>query len=123
MLTKSVKRMGALHMLGALIGMIFIGILAACQQIELTTFNQKEAASISTVTEVRKQTLSLLQAHKITVADAENVQKQADNAMEAIKLAQQLHNVNASAGSDKLQTAVVVLDTLSTYLRLKGDTK
>jgi hypothetical protein len=45
MLTKSVKRMGALHMLGALIGMIFIGILAACQQMELGTFNQKEAAS------------------------------------------------------------------------------
>lgn len=84
------------------------------------TFNERAAASISTVTEVRQVATTLLQANRITVDDADNIQKQADVARNGIELARTLHASNPAAGENKLNAVVAVLATLRGYLTSKG---
>lgn len=99
---------------------VFIGGCASLGVPTPQTFNERAAASISVVTEVRSLALTLLQANKISVQDAENVQKQADNAREGIVLARTLHAQNAASGESKLNAVQTVLTALRGYLATKG---
>jgi len=102
--------------------LLFFGVaLHACNAVPTPqTFNEREAAAISAVTEVRRATLTLLQAEKITAADAQNVQKQADAIVEGLKVARTLHSTNAAAATDKLQATLAILTALQGYIASKG---
>lgn len=94
-------------------------LLAACAGLGVPTpqtFNEKEAAAISSVTAIRGTALSLLQAGKITAADAGSIQKQADNAREAIVVADQLHAANPNVGDERLTAIITGLSAVQAYL-------
>lgn len=84
------------------------------------TFNEKEAAAISSVTAIRGTALSLLQAGKITAGDAQNIQGQADNARQAIQVADQIHTANPEAGGDRLTAIITGLNAISAYLATRS---
>ncbi len=80
------------------------------------TFNEKEAAAITTVTAIRSTATGLLTGGKITAADARNVQTQADTAREAIKVADSIHATDPAAAENRLDAVVVGLNALNAYL-------
>ncbi len=71
------------------------------------------------VAEVRHVAETLLKADKLTVDDAENVQKQADNARAALDIARALMVSNPAAADAKLQATMSILNTLRGYLAAK----
>ena len=83
------------------------------------TFNQKLAIAISTVTAVRSTATTLLQAKKISVEDAQNVQAGADNARQGVEIARTISKVDVSAADQRLTAVTTVLSALQTYLASK----
>lgn len=97
--------------------------LTACSALgipQAQTFNERAAVALSAVTSVRQATLTLLQTKRITADDAENVQKQADNARSAIDIARKLNAAGDPGAPGKLDQAQAVLTTLEAYLATKG---
>lgn len=102
--------------------MIVAGLVMGCAALGVPTpqtFNQQEAVAITTVTTVRTTTTTLLQAGKITAADAQNVEDQADTARTGINLA--AADADLQGATDKLAAALQILTTLQTYLATKGN--
>jgi hypothetical protein len=98
-------------------------LLIGCTQMGMVTpqtFNQKVAAAITSVTSVRQTATVLLNAGKISVDDARNVQAQADSAMSAVAIARQIADKDPAAGQTKLTAALTILQALDTYLATKG---
>jgi hypothetical protein len=98
---------------------IALVLLTACSSFGVPspeTFNEKAAAAISSVTTVRNTAYTLLVSNKITATDAINIQKQADNAREAIAVAISIHAANPEAGADRLTAVITALNALSAYL-------
>lgn len=96
-------------------------LLVACASMPAPkTFEDNVAATVVSVTQTRKAAELLLVAGKITRADAENVQKQADNAREAVAVAMAIRTTDPGAAQNKLTAAVTVLRALDTYLAQKG---
>lgn len=97
--------------------------MAACAAIgapEPQTFNQKVAVGIASVTTVRQSATVLLNAGKISVDDAKNVQAQADTAMAGITIARSVGHTDQAAGQTKLNAALTILQALDAYLKSKG---
>jgi len=84
------------------------------------TFNEKEAAAISSVTGIRSAAASLLSSGKISVEDAKNVQEQADNARAAIVIASSIKATNPEAAENRLTAIIVGLNAISAYLATRG---
>lgn len=106
-----------------LLATIAITVLAGCSLLGVPvpqTMNERVSAAYISVTTVRQETLSLLQAGKITAADAKNIETQADNARSGIDIAKQLDLTNPAQASDRLTAALSVLQALETYLTQKG---
>lgn len=104
-------------------GLLLI-LLTACQTLGIATpqtFNQRLAAGYATVTGVRDTTAALLTANKLSVADAQNVQTQADTARTGLDLARQLHATNPPAGDAKLDAVVTGLAALEAYLSTRSN--
>lgn len=97
-------------------GCAFLGVPTA------QTFNERAALALSSVTTARQGALTLLQAKRITPADADNIQRQADTARAAIDVARSLHATDPAAGNAKLTQAQTVLTALDAYLKTKGKT-
>lgn len=97
-------------------------LLYGCAQIGIQpqTFNEKLAVAVTSVTTVRTSTTALLQAGKITAADAQNVQNQANTAREGLDLARTINATNPQGAADKLGAASAVLTALQGYLATKG---
>lgn len=96
-----------------------LALLVGCAQLGVPTpdtFNQKLAVGVASVTEVRQTATTLLVAGKITSADAENIQKQADTARDGLNVARGLSGTDLSAASNKLTAATAILQALQTYL-------
>jgi hypothetical protein len=94
-------------------------LLSACAQTGVLTpktTNEKIAAAIAAVTQIRSSATTLLIAKQISVEDAENVLRQTDAAIEAIKIARSLDEKNAQA---KLQVTLTILNALDGYLATK----
>lgn len=101
--------------------LLFGAFLGACGSMPSPkTFDDKVAATVVSVTQTRKAAELLLVAGKISRADAENVQKQADAAREAIAVAMAIRSNDPTAAQTKLETAVKVLQLLDSYLAQKG---
>lgn len=102
---------------------VALTVLAACATVGVDapqTFNQKAAAAQITVTAVRSSALSLLNAGKISVADAKNVQASADAGNAAIDLALLTSASDPTAAGGKLASAIAILTGVQGYLALKG---
>lgn len=101
-------------------------ILAACAALGVDTpktFNERVAAAQISVTAARSSALQLLEAGKITAADARNVQAAADAGNMAIDLAIQLEKSDPNAAGAKLAYAVSIVTAVQTYLATKGGGK
>jgi hypothetical protein len=81
-----------------------------------TDFNGRLATGYQSVTAVRTTTLSLLQAEKIKVDDAQNVQDIADKVRTGLDIARDVHAADPDLGDDKLASALTILETLQKYL-------
>jgi hypothetical protein len=93
--------------------------LVSCAQMGVptpTTFNQRLAVAVVTVTEVRNTAATLLAAGKISVEDAKNIQAQADVAREGLNVARGVSVTDLAAASTRLEAMNTVLHALQTYL-------
>lgn len=100
--------------------------LTACESIGLptpTTWNEKVAASLATVTEIRTQATTLLMAQVITVEDAENVLRQTDAAAAAIAVARQMQATDPTGANEKILATTAVLRVLQQYLLTKQQSR
>ncbi len=98
-------------------------LLTSCQTLGVPTpqtFNEKEAAAVSSVTAIRSTAASLLTADKITAADAQNIQTQADTAREAIVVASTIHATDPAAADNRLTAIITGLNAISAYLATRG---
>lgn len=102
---------------------IVLTLLTACASLGVPapqTFNEKEAAAVSSVTAIRTTAASLLTANKITAPDAQNIQRQADNAREAIEVASAIHATDSGAADNRLTAIITGLNAISGYLATRG---
>ena len=88
--------------------------------IQPETFNQRLAVSYSTVTTIRQTALTLLQAKKISVADARHIQEQADNARSGLDIARAMRADDPKGADNKLESVRTALAALNAYLVAKG---
>lgn len=105
-----------------LIGVILV-MLVGCSTLGIPsadTFNKKWLAAQQTDTTVLQTDLTLLQAGTISKADAANVEAQADNIKAGLDIARTLYATDQTAGSTKLDSVVIALQALQTYLNAKG---
>lgn len=93
-------------------------LLAACPgTIPTSTFNDKAAIAIQSVTAVRKAATSLLVAHKITVAEDETLQQQLDALRALIEVATAMQSTDPVAAQAKLEQAIAQLAQLKQQMR------
>ena len=107
----------------AVLLIVTVAALAGCATFGVPspqTFNEREAAAISSVIAVRTTAVSLLTADKISAADARNIQTQADNAREAITIASTIHDLDPAQAENRLAAVIAGLNALSTYLASRG---
>ena len=98
-------------------------LLTACAMLGSPTpqtFNQKLAVAVATVTEARNTATTLLAAGKISAADAQNIQAQADVAREGLNVARGLSSTDLTAASTRLEMTNAALRALQTYMIAKG---
>lgn len=98
-------------------------LLTACTALGVPipqSFNEKSAVAISTVTSIRNTAGSLLISRKISAADAQNIQDQADNARAGIEIAIQIHATDPGTAENRLTAVLVGLNAISEYLAAKG---
>ena len=100
-------------LLAAVVGCAQLGVPAP------QTFNQNLAVAASVNTEVRQTATTLLQAGKLSVADAENIQKQANTAREGLDVARSLSGTDLGGATNKLTAATAILQALQAYLVTK----
>jgi hypothetical protein len=106
-----------------LLGLAIVSVgMSACQTIGVPTpqtFSERLATGYSSVTAVRTSAATLLNGRVISSSDAENVQKQADTAREALDIARGLTGVDAQ---NKLDSALLILQAAQAYLCKKNPT-
>lgn len=101
---------------------LILSVMLGCASIGVptpSTFNEKLAVGVASVTSVRTSATTLLQAGKITPADAQNIQTQADTAREGLNVARGLSGTDLTGAGNKLTAATAVLTALQTYLLTK----
>jgi hypothetical protein len=106
-----------------LLACIALALLTACAALGLPTPEtpaQRIAATVTAVTAVRQSATTLLVAKKISVEDAENVQRQADTVVAGAQVARSMLTVDPKAADAKLQQTRTVLLALQQYLAAKG---
>jgi len=94
-------------------------MLAACAQLGIPTaqnFDEKALAVQLVVVEVRTTNAALLDAKKISSADAINVRKGADIAQEGIDVAREIAKIDIATAEGKLTAVRTGLTAISTYL-------
>ena len=99
--------------------MLLAFVLVACSSLGAPapqTLNERIAVTVASVTAVRQSATVLLQAKKISVTDAENIQQQADNVVTGAQIARSLAPVDPNAADAKLQQTRAVLTALQAYL-------
>ena len=97
-------------------------VLAACGSLGTPvpqTLNERIAVTVNTVTAVRKSAETLLVAGKLSRADAQNIQQQADNVVAGAQVARTMVSVDPGAADAKLQQSIAVLTALQAYLATK----
>lgn len=96
-----------------------LAIIAGCSSLGLPspdTFSERLASGYAAVTEVRTSATTLLNANKIDVADAKNIQEQADNARSGLDVARSLSKADITSANNRLIAITTTLNALSAYL-------
>jgi hypothetical protein len=94
-------------------------VAVGCTALGITkslTFNEKLAAGYQADTAVITATDQLLVAGKITKADANNVEAQANNLKAALDIASQVEATDVTTGGNKLAAALTALQALTSYV-------
>lgn len=110
----------------ALVMFAFLVVVTGCAALGLVTpesFREKLATGFATVEAVNTSTLALLKAKKISPDDAENINKQSDNANEALKIARVVSDTDQAAANAKLTATITALSALQAYLATKEGAK
>lgn len=100
----------------------FLALLCACAQLGLVTpqsFSERLAAGYTAATTVRSTTTALLEAKRISVADAANLQNGADNARAGLDIARDIHATEPGAAETRLTATITALSALSAYLETR----
>jgi hypothetical protein len=84
------------------------------------TFDQKAVLALGTVTTIRQTATTLLKAKSISISDAENALTTTDAAAAGIVVARSLQASNPAGATSKLDSVVLVLEAVRTYLSSKG---
>lgn len=95
-------------------------MLAGCAQLTEASFNGKALAAQSSVTQLQITAKTLLDAKKISSADAENVIKTADVANAGIAVARQYAATDPKAGDAKLTAVIAILTAAQAALAAQG---
>lgn len=98
---------------------LMVVLLTACATVGLPTadtFNQKLAVGYGTVTQLRTSAADLLKAGKITKADAQNIQTQADAARAGLDVAQELSAKDMAGANNRLVMVTTILTAAQAYL-------
>lgn len=113
----------------AITAAIGILLLAACTQLSSvgsvvtgTSFEDKVVVAYSTVTQVRETAGVLLDQKKISSADAQHVQDSANIARKGIDTAREIHKLDPTGATAKLDSIRIGLTAISTYLATKKGT-
>lgn len=107
-----------MKLLRAFLAMVILTTVAACATVAGVGPNEQIGAVVASVTTVRNTTDALLVAHKITPADAQNIQNQADT---IIALLETLESLPPSTDTtSKINQALALLTALQGYLATKG---
>ena len=83
------------------------------------TFNERLLAGYATVTETRQTAVTLVDAKKMSSADAVNVQQQADTARAGLDLARSMRASAPQQAEDKLTATQTIVRALRAYLLSK----
>lgn len=103
---------------------LLCALFVACAQLGLPapeTMRERIAAAQGASTQLRASATQLLNAKKISSADATNVLKTTDAAAEGIALAMQISATDPAGADTRLKAAVAVLGALQAYLATKGN--
>lgn len=101
---------------------VLLTVVTACSTFGVPsadTFNKKWLAAQTADTTVLQTDLTLKQAGKISSEDAANIENQADNIKAGLDIARNLYSTDQTAGSTKLDSVVLALQALQTYLNAK----
>ena len=104
------------------LAILLLAAITACSALGTDspkTFNEQAAAAQITVTSTRSMALQLLEAGKITAADAKNAQAAADAGNVAIDIARQYAATDPTGASAKLTSAVAIVTAVQAYLTAK----
>lgn len=94
--------------------------MAGCAQLTKGSFNAKALAAQSSVTQLQITAKTLLDAKKISSADAENVNRTADVATSGIAVARQYAAADPKAGDTKLTAVIAILTAAQAALATQG---
>lgn len=112
--------------LRAVFGAFLFALVVGCAALGVPspqTFNENLAVSIAANTSVRETATTLLQAKKISAADAENALKQTDVAREGLNVARSLSGTDLASAQGRLEATTAALKALQAYLATKGAPK
>jgi hypothetical protein len=101
---------------------VFMTLAVGCAQLSVPHPKNSEEQAVlvlAAVAGVRDATATLLTAGKISIADAENVQRQADNVHSGVVIARSLISFDPAAADAKLKQTQMVLGALQVYLATK----
>lgn len=100
--------------------LVLAALLTACTLMGQPTpdsFNQKLEGAYRTAETIVRSNSILLNAHKISSADAENVAKEVDAGKQGLDIARDIHTTDPQAGSARLTATLAGLHALEAYLK------
>lgn len=99
--------------------LLITGFLAACSTLGLQppkTFEDRIASAYTSLSAARDGSTILAQHGKLSREDFSDFINQCDSAREAIDMARVLHNSDVTAGQERLDVALALLNALNAYL-------
>jgi hypothetical protein len=95
-----------------------LAFIVGCAQLGLKTetFQEKDLVAITMVNAIEKSAIANLKADLITVADAENVVKGRNVAMDGLQIARGMYVTNPQGANLKVTAVIASLTILNQYL-------
>lgn len=103
--------------------MAILLLLPGCETLGIqqpTTFNEKAAAVLGTITTVRTTATTLLNEKKISADDGQNVLQATDNARAGLDVARSIAKSNPAAANARIDAIRSSLTALQSYLATRS---
>jgi hypothetical protein len=107
----------------ALALVVVLAFMSGCASLGIEapkTFNEKLAVGYGITAGARSSVLTLLEAKKITVEDARNIETQINNLRAGLDIAKSTYASDSKAAATKLQSTLTILNALQSYLITRG---